>query len=77
MSQPQRRSTIYLEPNLHKALKLKAAESDRSVSDLVNESVRLSLKEDAIDLEAIRKRKREPRRSLESFIQEITKSGLL
>lgn len=77
MSQPQRRSTIYLEPNLHKALKLKAAESDRCVSDLVNEAVRLSLKEDAIDLEAIRKRKKETRRSLESFIQEMAKSGLL
>lgn len=77
MSQPQRRSTIYLEPNLHKALKLKAAENDRSVSGLVNEAVRQSLKEDAADLEAIRKRKKEPRRSLESFIQEMSKSGLL
>lgn len=76
MSQP-RRSTIYLEPLLHKALKLKAAENDRSVSDLVNEAVRLSLKEDAIDLEAIRKRRKEPRRSLESFIQEMIRSGLL
>ncbi len=77
MDEQQKRATIYLETNLHKALKLKAAETDRSISDLVNEAVRLSLKEDAIDLEAIRSRRKEPRRSLESFIAEMTKSGLL
>ena len=77
MDQQQKRATIYLASHLHKALKLKAAESDRSISDLVNEAVKLSLKEDAIDLEAIRKRRKEPRRSIESFIQEMTKSGLL
>lgn len=77
MNEQQKRATIYLAPHLHKALKLKAAESDRSISDLVNEAVGRSIKEDAIDLSAIRSRRKEPRRSFEEFIQEISKSGLL
>ncbi|MFH0800504.1 MAG: CopG family transcriptional regulator [Pseudomonadota bacterium] len=77
MDQQNKRATIYLSPHLHKALKLKAAESDRSISDLVNEAVKRSIREDAIDLSAIRSRHKEPRRSLEEFIQEMSKSGLL
>ena len=47
-----KRTTIYFKPHLHRALRLKAAEIDRSVSDLVNEVVRLGLAEDAEDLAA-------------------------
>lgn len=72
-----KRATIYLDPKLHKALKLKSAESNQSLSELVNEAVRRSLKEDAIDLHALHKRRREPHRSFESFVTELTKSGLL
>ncbi len=43
MSTYNKRSTIYLEPELHKALKIKAAESSKSISELVNEAVKESL----------------------------------
>ena len=46
------RTTVYLKPNVYRALKVKAATTDRSVSDLVNAAVLESLKEDAVDLEA-------------------------
>lgn len=72
-----KRATIYLDENLHRALKLKAAVGDRSISDIVNEAVRLSLKEDAIDLDAVKKRRKEPTRSFESFVEELNKDGQL
>ena len=53
MSEETKRTTVYLEPHLHKLLKLKAAEGNCSISDLVNESVKRSFKEDAIDLAAV------------------------
>ena len=54
-----RRSTIYFEPDLHRALKLKAATTDRPISDLVNEAVRRSLAEDQEDLAAVADRRAE------------------
>lgn len=50
-----KRVTVYFDPELHKALKLKAAEQDESISNIVNKAVGLSLAEDAIDLEATKK----------------------
>ena len=47
-----KRATVYFDPKIHRALRLKAAETDRSVSDLVNQAVRESLSDDAADLEA-------------------------
>lgn len=52
MAAPAKRATIYMDPAVHKALKLKAVETSRSVSDLVNEAVRQALAEDAEDLAA-------------------------
>ena len=52
MATSQKRATVYFDPALHKALRLKAAETDRSLSDIVNEAVKLSLLEDAEDLAA-------------------------
>ena len=72
---PSRRATIYLDAALHQALRLKAAETDQSLSDLVNAAVRSSLAEDADDLAAIEARKREPRRSFESFVAELRSRG--
>src|SRR6266576_6913934 len=43
-------SNVYLDPTLHRALRVKAAETETSVSDLVNGAVRESLGEDAADL---------------------------
>ena len=55
-----RRATVYFNPDVHRALRLKAAETDRSVSELINEAVSLGLQEDAEDLAAFEERAHEP-----------------
>ncbi len=73
----QKRATIYLDPEIHKALRLKAAETDLTVSKLVNEAVRLSLGEDAHDMAVIKVRAREPRRPFEEFVRDLRRRGKL
>ena len=75
MSSTQKRATVYFDPALHRALRLKAAETDRSVSDLVNESVRLSLSEDAEDLAAFDERSDQPNLLFEDVVKEMKSSG--
>lgn len=72
-----KRSTIYFEAPLHKALRVKAAEADTSISDLVNAAVRQSLAEDADDLKAFRDRAREPRLSFEDLLRDMKRRGTL
>lgn len=72
-----RRTTTYLRPELLKALKMKAAKLDCSVSDLINKAVRLSLAEDAIDLEAIEQRVNQPERLFDDLVRELRKNGRL
>lgn len=72
-----KRSTIYLEEPLHKALRLKAAETDSTISDLVNNAVRLSLSEDADDLKAFRDRAKEPKMRFEDLIRDMKRRGKL
>jgi hypothetical protein len=72
-----KRSTVYLEPTLHRALRLKSAETDRTISELVNDAVREALAEDADDLAAIEARKREPGRSFEAFVADLKRRGRL
>lgn len=60
MSTPAKRVTIYFDPDLHKALKLKALETSRSITDLVNQAVKEALSEDAEDILAFEERKDEP-----------------
>ena len=55
-----KRTTVYLDKELHQALRLKAAVTDRSMSDLINEMIRERLAEDAADLKAFRDRADEP-----------------
>ena len=69
------RATIYLDSELHRALRLKAAETDRSISDLVNEAVRQSLAEDATDFTAYRARKKEPSLDLETVLKGMRRRG--
>ncbi len=71
------RATIYLEPALHRALKVKAAETDTPVSTLVNRAVRLALAEDAIDLAAHERRAREPARPFGTVLKDLKRRGLL
>lgn len=76
MSTPKR-ATVYFDPEVHKALRLRAAANDRSISDMVNEAVRASLAEDAIDLAAFDKRKRERSVSFDSFVKGMKQRGAL
>lgn len=75
MEDTQKRATVYFDPALHRALRLKAAETDRSMSDLINEAVRLSLAEDAEDLLAFDERSGEPDLSFEAVVKELKRSG--
>jgi len=70
-----KRATIYLDPELHKALKLKAVETSRSVSELVNDAVREALAEDAEDLEAFAERAGEPLISYDEMVKRLKKDG--
>jgi plasmid stability protein len=75
MAQTSRRSTIYLDPELHRALRLKAAETERSMSDLVNDAVKLALVEDAEDLEAFDERASEPDLLFETVVRALKADG--
>ena len=73
----ERRTTIYLDSELHKALRLKAAETERSISDLVNEAVRRNLAEDAIDLAAFGERAGEKPLPFEEVLKDLRRRGKL
>jgi hypothetical protein len=75
MATPAKRATVYLDPVLHKALKLKAVETSRSISDLVNSAVREALAEDAEDLAAFDERADEPLISYDELIKRLKKDG--
>lgn len=75
MSTSAKRSTVYFDPVIHRALRLKAAETDRSVSDLVNDAVKASLVEDAGDLAAFEDRAAEPNLSFEKVVKDLRRSG--
>jgi hypothetical protein len=77
MTTKSKRATIYLDPELHTALKLKAVQMNVSVSDLVNESIRESLREDAEDLAAFDRRAAEPNLNFEDVIKDLKKRGVL
>jgi len=75
MASSQKRATVYFDPALHRALRVKAAETDRSLSDIVNEAVRLSLLEDAEDLAAFEERATEPSLAFEDVVKDLRRSG--
>ena len=77
MATKTKRSTIYLEETLHKALRLKAAEIDASMSDIVNDALRATFSEDASDIEDIRKRQNERTASFDDFATKLKASGKL
>ena len=75
MATQTKRATIYFDPNLHKALRLKSVETSRSVSDLVNQAVREALSDDAEDLLAFEKRADETLISYEEMVKRLKKDG--
>jgi predicted DNA-binding protein len=77
MNTTLKRSTIYLDPQLHRALKIKSAQSSRTISELVNDAIKHSLAEDYEDLEAFEERMKEPNLEFESVLKELKASGKL
>ncbi|RLC17703.1 MAG: CopG family transcriptional regulator, partial [Deltaproteobacteria bacterium] len=70
-----KRSTIYLDPTLHKALRLKSLETSRSMSEIINEALQEALAEDAEDLVAFDERIDEPLISYEQMVKRLKKDG--
>ncbi|MCI5138120.1 MAG: CopG family transcriptional regulator [Candidatus Electrothrix sp. AR1] len=70
-----KRSTIYFDPAIHNILKIKALESSRSISELVNEAILHEFSEDAEDLEYFRKRASEPSISFEDLLKGLKADG--
>lgn len=75
MSSQPKRATVYFDPEIHRALRHKAAETDRSLSDLVNDAVRASLAEDAEDLAAFEERAAEPSVPFERVVRDLRRRG--
>ncbi|HUP63079.1 MAG TPA: CopG family transcriptional regulator [Thermoanaerobaculia bacterium] len=70
-----RRSTIYFDPDIHRALRMKAAAAETSISDVVNEAVRRTLSEDASDLETFARRRNEPSLDFEEVVASLRRRG--
>lgn len=70
-----KRATVYLDDDLHKALRFKAVEMSRSISDLINEAIRQSLAEDAEDIAAFEERVGEPLVSYDEMVKKLKKDG--
>jgi len=77
MESKNKRSTVYLDPKLHRALKIKSAQIERTMSDLINDAVRLSLTEDYDDLLAFEDRQDEPNVDFKDVLKELKDSGKL
>ena len=77
MSELSKRSTVYFEPEIYHALRMKAANAHISVSEVVNEAVRVALREDQEDLGAFEERADEPTLSYEELLQDLESHGKL
>ena len=75
VSETVKRSTIYFRPGLHRALRIKAAETQRSLSDLVNDAVQTALREDEEDLSAFAERANEPTLTYETLLKDLKAHG--
>ena len=70
-----KRATVYFDPEIHRALRLKAAMTGRSVSDLVNEAVGMALSEDAEDLESFEQRRGGPLLRFDDVVKDLNRCG--
>lgn len=75
MSEFAKRSTVYFSPDLHRALRIKAADTQRTVSELVNDAVRMALREDQEDLAAFVERQDEPVLTYEELLSDLKAHG--
>jgi post-segregation antitoxin (ccd killing protein) len=77
MTMQSKRATVYLDPDLHKALRLKAVETSTSVSELINKAIREAIAEDAEDIVEFESRVAEPLISYDEMIKRLKKDGRL
>ncbi|MBW7988401.1 MAG: ribbon-helix-helix protein, CopG family [Planctomycetes bacterium] len=70
-----KRTTVYLDSDLHRALRIKAAQTEHSMSELVEEAIKFSLAEDSIDLAAFEQRRKEPSLPFEDVLKKLRKNG--
>ena len=77
MSELSKKSTVYFDPDIHQALRIKAASTHQSVSEVVNEAVRLSLREDQEDLSAFEERAGEATLTYEELLDDLESHGKL
>ena len=77
MTELSKRSTVYFDPEIHQALRIKAATAHLSVSDIVNEAVRIALQEDQEDLNIFEKRVNEPTLTYEELLNDLKAHGKL
>jgi hypothetical protein len=77
MTTATKRATVYLDSQIHRALRLKSAETEKSISELVNAAVKVSLSEDADDLAMFEARSSEPNLCFEDVVKDLRKRGKL
>lgn len=77
MATPAKRATIYFDPDIHRALKLKSIETSKSISELVNTAVKEALAEDAEDIAAFEERANEPLISFSEMVKRLKEDGRL
>ena len=75
MATETKRATRYMDAELHRALRMKAAETCSSISEIVNHAVKLLLAEDTEDLAAFEKRAKEPLVSFEDVLKQLKRDG--
>jgi hypothetical protein len=77
METKNKRATVYIDSKLHRALKIKSAQIERTISELINDAIRLSLAEDYEDLLAIEERQSEPNLDFKNILKDLKDSGRL
>ncbi|MHB8095849.1 MAG: CopG family transcriptional regulator [Candidatus Aminicenantales bacterium] len=75
MAESNKKVTVYMKPEFHRALRVKAAETDLSVSDLINDAVRNAMIEDSFDLESFEARAMEPSVAFEDVLKKLKRDG--
>ncbi len=75
MANLSKRATVYFDPDIHKILKVKAAETSTSISEIIDRAIRRELMEDAEDLQTFKDRAAEPTISYEKLIADLKKNG--
>jgi hypothetical protein len=75
MGAETKRATVYFDVEIHRALRLKSASTDQTISEVVNDAVKLSLAEDAEDLEAFDARATEPSLDFEKVVRGLRRRG--